>query len=253
MDWNTGYLVASDPQRLAPLAQSMADRFLELQRPDLAGAFGVRAQSSLLATALAALPAREFAAVAEPLIAVAHRNGAMTEYPALSLRLADLGEETYPAFRDRLMNHDATRFERLLSALAICRIGQADGELHSNLRSQFGKADTSEPNDENLKSALFVALKKVEPDDFVKNAEKPGSPQLKSWYEAVLAGRGDTEIGPNNCMSMEWPRPNSSCDAGANPSQIYRRVGKATSRNRFRDFGGNRNRIQYPACALHRT
>ena len=67
-----------------------------MQRPDLAGAFGVNAQSSLLATALAALPRHEFVAVAEPLIAVSRRDGGMTDFPLLSLRLADLGAETYP-------------------------------------------------------------------------------------------------------------------------------------------------------------
>ena len=77
------------------------------------------------------------------------------------------------------MNHDASHFERLFSALAICRIGQADGELLSVLRSQFGQARRFDSNDENLKSALFVALKKVEPDDFVKNAEKSEFPRIE--------------------------------------------------------------------------
>ena len=27
---------------------------------------------------------------------------------------------------------------------------------------------------------------------------------FESWIEAVLSGKGATEIGPNNCMSMDW-------------------------------------------------
>jgi hypothetical protein len=85
-------------------------------------------------------------------------------------------------------------------------LGQADSELAAAIKSEW--SNDSEPegaNDDNYKAALFVALLKLGRTDALKSASRQNSKSLQSWYDANLADRGKTDVGPNNCMPMEWP------------------------------------------------
>ncbi len=205
LSWSMGYLIANNPTRLAPLARGMAKRFVELGRTEDIDAPGRHEQATLLATGIVALAPADFAAVQDQLTDFARRVGAPEEYPLLYLRLADAGPRMFSIYRDRLLSHNATRLESLVSALAICRIGEADSELISAIKSQWSEFESGGAKDDNYKTALFVTLLKLGQENALRNAVRSDSPMLEAWYDAVLAGRGRTDVGPNNCMPMEWP------------------------------------------------
>jgi hypothetical protein len=206
--WTTGHTIASDPVRLAPLAAGMAKRFIALSQPDKTDAPGRREQAALLSTGLVALPKADFVAVADQLRVFMRRGGSAEEHPALYLRLADGGPNMFSFYRDRFLAPETSRLERLLAALAICRIGQADSELISAMTRQWSGSEAVAAGDDNYnyKAALFVTLLKLGREDVLRKADDTDSETLKTWYEAVLALQGKTEAGPNNCMPMEWPR-----------------------------------------------
>jgi hypothetical protein len=205
LSWAMSFLIADDPSRLAPLAAGMVKRFLELSQnvkidvPDRSG------QARLLASGIVALRLTEFAAVQDQLTDLARKASTRDEYPLLYLRLADAGSKVFSIYRDQFLAQNATQPERLLAALAICRIGQADNELIAGIKSEWNESNTGEATDQNYKTALFVALLKLGQENMLKNTMRTNSRVLQSWYDAVLGGRGKTNAGPNNCMPMEWP------------------------------------------------
>jgi hypothetical protein len=203
LSWTTTMLVASDAARLGPLAAGMAKRFLELSRPDSPDLPGRREQAALLAVALAALGPAEFAGVQGQLIDLARNNNLRDQHPLLYLRLADAGPKLYSIYRDQFLAQNATPAEKQLAALAICRIGQADSELMSAIKSEWAD-ESGEAKDDNYRAALFVTLARLGQEGTLKNSMGSNSRALQVWYDAVLSGRGRTEVGPNNCMPIEW-------------------------------------------------
>jgi hypothetical protein len=206
LSWAMSFLIASNPSRLAPFAAPMTKRFLDLSQkgaPDVPGRLG---QARLLAAGIVSLGPAEFATVQDPLSDLVRRDSSVRDnYPLLYLRLADAGPKMYSIFRDQFLSQNATEREKLLAVTAICRIGQADSELISAVDSEWVKFDSGELKDNNYRSALFVALLKLGQESTIKNSSQPNSPISRGWYDAVLAGRGKTGSGPNNCMPMEWP------------------------------------------------
>jgi hypothetical protein len=49
-----------------------------------------------------------------------------------------------------------------------------------------------------------VTLLKLGQDSFLRDNHPTGGGR-DEWYADVLAGKGLTKIGPNNCMPEEWP------------------------------------------------
>jgi hypothetical protein len=209
LSWATSFLIAGDQSRLAPFATGMARRFLDLSRSDNANVPGQPEQAALLAAGIAALGPAEFAKVQDLLADLARKDDVRDEYPLLYLRLADSGPKLYPIYRDQFLAQNATLGQKLLAVLAICRMGQADSELISAAKSEWAEPDSGETKPDNYKAALFVALTKLGQENELRVAAQSSSRILRAWYDAVLAGRGKTDVGPNNCMPMEWPRSNS--------------------------------------------
>jgi hypothetical protein len=206
LSWSTGFLVANNPHRLAPFAAAMTKRLTDLRH----GGFDVPGrleQIRLLVNGIVALGPVEFATVQDLLSELTtHRDvSILNTYPLLYLRLADAGPRMYSIYRDQFLAQNATEREKLLAVIAICRVGQADSELISAIYSEWAKFDSAELRDDNYQTALFVALLKLGQESTVKSSSRPNSQTTKAWYEAVLAGRGKTDVGPNNCMPMEWP------------------------------------------------
>jgi hypothetical protein len=184
----------------------MAKRFLDLREDGAADVPGRLEQIRLLIAGIVALGPAEFAAVQDLLSDAARKDNSIRDsYPLLYVRLADAGPKMYSIYRDQFLAQDTTRRDKTLAVLAICRIGQADSELISAMTSEWAKFDSGELKNNNYRSALFVALLKLGQDSAVRNSGRPNSQPLKGWYDAVLAGRGKTDLGPNNCMPMEWP------------------------------------------------
>jgi hypothetical protein len=206
LSWATSFVIASNPSRLGPFATVMTKRFLDLSQM---GAFDVPGrldQARLLAAGIVALGPAEFATVRDQLSDLARRDNSIRDnYPLLYVRLADVGPKMYSIYRDQFFAQNATERDKLLAVIAICRIGQADSELISAINSEWTKFDSGELTDNNYQTALFVALLKLGQESTIKDTGRPNSRILRGWYEAVLAGRGKTDVGPNNCMPMEWP------------------------------------------------
>ena len=207
LSWEMGPLIAGDFSRLAPFAGGMAKRFLELTGPDSADLPGRRQQAELLATGITALRPPDFASVLGGFLELARRDDVRDQFPLLYLRLADAGEKLFPIYRDQFLTQNATQQERLLAALAICRIGVADTELISAINSEWTgwKESSGVVDSDNFRAALFVTMEKLGQEETLRTSPRSRSRVLQGWYEAVLAGRGKTEIGPNNCMPMDWP------------------------------------------------
>ena len=208
LSWATGSLISGDSQRLSHLAPSMVKRFLALTRMNDAEVPGLREQAALLAAGIAALEPGDFAGVQGQLADLAQRTGLRDEYPLLYLRLADAGPKSFAIYRDQFLTRTATPHEKLLAALAICRVGQADSELLSAIRSEWAGSEGDAAKDDNYKSSLFVALAKLGPDNLLRTSGALGSKTLQGFYDAILSGHGKTDVGPNNCMPMFWPRSN---------------------------------------------
>ena len=204
LSWVTGVLVTGHSSRLAPLAAGMANRFLALNRIE-DGLPGRREQAALLAAGIAALGPAEFADVQAELADLARKGGLRDEYPLLYLRLADAGPKLYSIYRDQFLAQNATQAERLLAALAICQIRQADSELIAAIKSEWTASDNGMARAGNYRAALFVALANLGHENVLRNSARSNSKVLQGWFDAVLAGRGKTDVGPNNCMPMEWP------------------------------------------------
>jgi hypothetical protein len=206
LSWKTGSLIASNPSRLAPYAVPMTKRFLDLRQNSAVDASGRLQQISVLAAGIEALEPAEFSAVQDLLSEFARKNsGVQDEYPLLYVRLADAGPKMYSIYRDQFLAQDATIRAKLLAVVAICRIGQADSELVSAIDSERAKLDAGGLNDDNYQTALFVALLKFGQGVANKPPNLLNHQILKGWYEAVLSGKGRTDVGPNNCMPLEWP------------------------------------------------
>jgi hypothetical protein len=201
LSWMTSYLIANSPARLGPLADGMVKRLADLSRNDNS-APDQHKQRALLASGILALRPSDFVGVEDQLINLARRSSLREEYPLLYLRLADAGPSMFSAYRDQFMAPEATTLQKLLSALAICRLGQADTELIAALKSEWSSAEV---DDDNYKATLFVTLVKLGQADALRSASRSSSKALQSWYDAIFAGRGKTSVGPNNCMPMEWP------------------------------------------------
>ena len=206
LSWGTSFLIASNPSRLAPFAVAMTKQFLDLNRIGALDAPGKLEQIRLLIAGIAALGRTEFVTVQDLLSDVVRKDNSIRDkYPLLYIRLADAGPIMYSIYRDRFLAQNATQRDKLLAALAICRIGQADSELIRAINLEWAKFVSGELKENNYQSALFVALLKLGQESTVRDFTRPDTKILNGWYEAVLAGRGKTDIGPNNCMPMEWP------------------------------------------------
>jgi hypothetical protein len=205
LSWRTNVLIGNNPSRLAPFAVAMTDRFLALNHD---GALDVPArleQMSLLVTGIVALRPSEFAGVADRLSDLIRRDSSIQgNYPLLYVRLADAGPKVYSIYRDQFLAQNATQRDKTLAVIAICRIGQADSELLSAMNSESAKFDAGELKDVNYQSALLVALLKLGHGVTTERSGWSSSRALKRWHDAIVSDRGKTEVGPNNCMPMDW-------------------------------------------------
>jgi hypothetical protein len=198
---NMSYSLAREPGRLAPLAEPMAQRLVELQaapgRPNQKRIEMLR----VLAAGLAALPAESFAKVAGTVFAAVRAGDLAREHPTLYLRAADYGAAALPFYRAELMRQHRG-LTRALPVLALCRIGQADVETIGELKTRLLGPEAAK--DRRYQTALFVALARFGEAAFLRANLGALNEKQHDWMETVLAGDGDVDGRPNNCMSHEW-------------------------------------------------
>jgi hypothetical protein len=206
-----GVSVARNPSRLAPLAEAMANRFIELSniRPSKADGQEYNFRYEGLAKALAALPDDAFAKVAAPLHAYFLDGMAppFQQFQELGARIQFAsGPQALEFYESDFMA--AKGYRRLFPALAICRIGRASPAVISEMRARILRGSVDTTFDTDSKSALIVTLLKLGQESFVREYKSffavNAPANFESWLETVLEGKGATEVGPNNCMSMDW-------------------------------------------------
>ena len=201
---NMGFSLAQNPTRLAPFAEAMAKRFVELNDTAANDVPNREGQVQALKTAIAALPRQTFPRVAEPIFAIIRQNGVWQRFPVLYIRAADAGGGTLEFYKHDFMHDTVRGYLRMLPVLAICRIGQADDELISEMKRRFAAHDAGRDG-LRYKSALVVTLFKLGQESFLRENAQSIPARSRDWMTAVLEHKGTTETGPNNCMAQEWP------------------------------------------------
>jgi hypothetical protein len=205
--FDLGYSVAVNPDRLTPRAQGMASRFAAVAPDYVAAVPNAREQLEALGVAIGALPHEAFVSVADPLFDVVKGDPdlAMKKYPMIYIRMGELGTAALPFYRDQIMAGEIRGWVRMFPVLAICRIGEADTDLIEELKRRYNSVDFQGGGDpDNYKTSLFVTLLKLGQKSFLQD-NHPNDGVRDQWYTDVLAGKGLTKIGPNNCMPEDWP------------------------------------------------
>jgi hypothetical protein len=201
--FNLGFSLSRNPERLAPFAERMAGRFVELNGLDPRNVPNHQEITRALATALVSLPQPAFARVAERVFTVIDRDQAWDKYPALYVRAGDAGPKTLARYKQDFMSGKLKRFLLMLPVLAICRVGQADDDTIAEMKARFIAPGASYSDDE-YKTALFVTLLKLGQESFLRDNMQSLSNRTRGWADAVLDRKGETEKGPNNCMAERW-------------------------------------------------
>ena len=205
--FNLGYSVATSPDRLAPRAEGMARRFVALVRGDIRTIPNGREQIEAVAKAIGALPHEAFVSVAGPLFDVVKEDPdrAMQKYPMIYIRMGEAGTTTLPFYHDQIMAGEMRGWQRMFPVLAVCRIGEADTDLIEEMKRRYNSVDFQGGGDPvNYKTALFVTLLKLGQESFLRD-NHPDKAERDQWYAEILAGKGLTKTGPNNCMPEDWP------------------------------------------------
>jgi hypothetical protein len=205
--FNLGYSLATNPDRLAPLADGMAQRLLALVHADVRATPNWREQLEALAGAIGALPHDAFISVAGTLFDAVKANPdlALRKYSLIYVRVGEAGAMALPFYREQFVENEIKGWERMFPVLALCRIGEADADLIEEMKRRYNAVDLQGGGDPvNYKTALFVTLLKLHQESFLRE-NHPDKDARDQWYAEVLAGKGLTRIGPNNCMPEEWP------------------------------------------------
>jgi hypothetical protein len=199
--FNMPYSVAINGARLAPLAEGMAKRLVELNDPSAMREPYRDDQIRVLAAGLAALPRDAFARIADAAFAAIQTDKSPERMPVLYVRAADAGRGTL-AFYKREFLTAQFKYTTILPVLAICRIGQADDETIAEMKARFVSA--KDAGSLEFQSALAVTLLKLGQESFLRDHMDAMRAKKRGWMDAVLEKRGWTETGPNNCMTDAW-------------------------------------------------
>jgi hypothetical protein len=205
--FNIGFSLSRNPERLAPYADRMAARFVELHKLSPPSVPNYDDQTHGLATALVSLPRAAFLSVVDQIFSVLENDKFKNRYTALYVRTGDGGIKTFSRYKNDFMTGKFKGYLAPLPVLAICRIGQADEETIAEMKRRIIDSGGSRDEDD-YKSALFVALMKLGQEYFLRENFQSFPQRLRDWANAVLEGKGATEIGPNNCMALRWNNTN---------------------------------------------
>ncbi len=204
--YNLGYAVATNPDRLVPRAEGMARRLAALVRGDIRTVPNGREQMEALAGAIGALPHAAFVSVAGPLFDLVKEDPsrAIRNYPMIYVRMGEAGTMTLSFYRDQVMAGEMRGWQRMFPVLALCRIGEADTDLIAEMKRRYNSVDFQGGGDPvAYKTSLFVTLLKLGQESFLRE-NHPDKGERDQWYADILAGKGLTKTGPNNCMPEDW-------------------------------------------------
>ena len=200
--------VLAAPEKLIPLRDAIATRFGQLTRASI----GVNNKwYRLLDKSLVALPREAYASMPDDevnqlLDALGSAEG-WNYFRELYLRMTDAGPRTQGFYERELarLRNRGLGSRSLVPELAICRLGQAGEAAREILRKEFIDTSKTDQFDDTVdhNSVVFVTLLRLGDGAVAQGA--PASfqrPEFVSWYNAVLQGKGQTEVGPNNCNGL---------------------------------------------------
>lgn len=203
---NAGLVVSQYPARLAPLAEAMASRYIELtnDRPKN-HVTGFTYPDKALQKALEALPEDAFAKVARSIKAY-YPLDQWNRQEKIWLRAKDAADPDRAFYESDFLAAKGDR--RLFPALRLCRLGETSLAIVAAMKEQVIDISDRPARDDELKSGLIVALLRFGEGDFIRaNRERlvtNGTSDFGGWLEALLIGKGDTPEGPNGCLSKNW-------------------------------------------------
>ena len=204
------YSLGKDPARLGTFAGAIAERLIVLQDQKEQADHQVQPphphlyeQFETLAHVMAGMPPEAFAPVAARMFALMQRDKLAENYPVLYLRAADLGAAALPQLKADLFANRFEFAEQLVPVLAFCRAGAADATTVAELKRRFTVHDDTKSI--YYQEALAVALIRLGEKVFVRANRAAIKEGARTWLDAVLAGAGEKDGRPNNCMSEEWP------------------------------------------------
>ena len=201
----------SRPEQLRPFAEGMAYRFVELStmsipRSDAKWELAARGRAGL-ANALKLLPDDVFAQTALPLRVYYAEETDIYNDREIVARAVKLSRPTPPGFYEAELAN-APAYRQALAAVAICRIGKTTATAIDGMKSLLLRQTSAAGPNDDLKTALIVTLLKLGEGKFVADNRPQLSanalPNFDEWLDAVLAGEGMTDLGPNNCMTRNW-------------------------------------------------
>ncbi len=189
------YAVTQMPDRLAPLAASIAARFESLiNEKDVPRDETQR----VLDNALTAVPDADFGPLAPALFAALHetrRHQFQFPFPFLYIRSG--GYAPVAELKADYLNWNKKSYLKTVPVLAICRAGKADAETIAAFKTDFGNA-----TDDLYRQALAVALLKLGQRDFLRQNIGVMRRNTRDWLTMLLDGKGWNATGPNNCMTV---------------------------------------------------
>jgi hypothetical protein len=201
--------ILAKPEQLVPLRDALAARFVQLAHAPISVS---NKWFRLLEKSLVALPRDAYSnmpddEVRQLLDALSSTRG-WTNFQDLYLRLTDAGPRTLAFYQDELAKVASARIGHSMAPeLAICRIGQANEQTKIVLRNEFAANSKSDKFDDpvELNSAVFATLLRLGDSAVAEGVPANFQRQdVVGWYAAVRQGKGQTEVGPNNCNG--WRR-----------------------------------------------
>jgi len=218
--------ILEKPEQLVPLRDAIAARFIQILNV-LVGPNNVHVSPNsqwlrLLDRSLIALPRDSYVTmpdqeVTQILDALASDRG-WDYYHSLYVRMADAGPRTLGFYEEQLAQLQDRGRDALPPVLAICRIGEASEQTKSILRKKFVESANSKfgGSDDVVRtnSTILVTLLKLHDplvvDGYPTNFTRE---DVIGWYDAVRQGKGETDIGPNNCEGWTSFQPTSEPSA----------------------------------------
>ena len=201
------YALSKDPARLGTFAGAIADRLILLQEEKKDASLKVHPhlyeQFDALARIMAGVPPEAFAPQAARMFALVQQGKLAEDYSALYVRAGDLGAAALPQLKADLFGGRFEFAQQMMPVLAFCRAGSADEATIAELKTRFLVSDKNKSV--YYQEALAAALIRLGEKNFVRANRGAVMASAQTWVDAVLAGKGEIEGRPNNCMPEEYP------------------------------------------------
>lgn len=204
MPHNMGYSLTKSPDQLVDKAESMVTLFETLHGPTAHDYDSSDEKKRVLAKAMTALPQATFEKYVSRLFPFIQAEKAYDQYPRLYIRVADMGAEALPFYKEEFMTARIRTWLKFIPVLAICRIGTVDTELLNHLKQEFKSIDVTKANNDRLHQAIFVTLLRLGERDFAATHYQQKKLRYVEWYQSFLDKAAQGSLGRDQCEINRW-------------------------------------------------